>query len=114
MENCMADRFKDDKTKQDYTFYSINKKTDKKINMTKFMYCNKCASEPIIAVDNAKEYICIKCLKQMLADKWNIRNRKVELFKKLISEIDISKYNQKEYEKIVNLIFQDIFRLNDG
>tara|TARA_R100001443_G_scaffold110748_1_gene122893 strand:+ start:645 stop:779 length:135 start_codon:yes stop_codon:yes gene_type:complete len=40
--------------------------------------------------------------------------RKVELFKKLISEIDISKYNQKEYEKIVNLIFQDIFRLNDG
>jgi len=36
---------------------------------------------------------------------------KVELFKKLVSEIDISKYNQKEYEKIVNLLFQDIFRL---
>ncbi len=37
--------------------------------------------------------------------------KKVELFKKLVSEIDISKYNQKEYEKIVNLLFQDIFRL---
>tara|TARA_R100000655_G_scaffold25889_1_gene53435 strand:+ start:438 stop:566 length:129 start_codon:yes stop_codon:yes gene_type:complete len=36
---------------------------------------------------------------------------KVELFKKLVSEIDISKYNQKEYEKIVNLLFQDIFRI---
>lgn len=42
------------------------------------------------------------------------QKQRVELFKKLISEIDISKYNQKEYEKIVNLIFQDIFRLNDG
>jgi|TARA_R100000482_G_C5113495_1_gene141786 hypothetical protein len=42
------------------------------------------------------------------------QKQKIELFKKLISEIDISKYNQKEYEKIVNLIFQDIFRLNDG
>lgn len=38
------------------------------------------------------------------------QKQKVELFKKLISEIDISKYNQKEYEKIVNLIYQDIFR----
>ena len=42
------------------------------------------------------------------------QKQKIELFKKLVSEIDISKYNQKEYEKIVNLIFQDIFRLNDG
>ena len=42
------------------------------------------------------------------------QKQKIELFKKLIFEIDISKYNQKEYEKIVNLIFQDIFRLNDG
>ena len=38
------------------------------------------------------------------------QKQKIELFKKLISEIDISKYNQKEYEKIVNLIYQDIFR----
>tara|TARA_R100000426_G_scaffold3113_2_gene5312 strand:- start:1606 stop:1905 length:300 start_codon:yes stop_codon:yes gene_type:complete len=72
----MADRFKDDKTKQDYTFYSMSKKTDKKINMTKFMYCIKCASEPIIAVDNAKEYICNKCIEKTLSEKWNIRSRK--------------------------------------
>ena len=30
----MADRFKDDKIKQDYTFYSMNKKTDKKTTIT--------------------------------------------------------------------------------
>tara|TARA_Y100000114_G_C11592022_1_gene246236 strand:- start:480 stop:611 length:132 start_codon:yes stop_codon:yes gene_type:complete len=39
------------------------------------------------------------------------QKQKIELFKKLISEIDISKYNQKEYIKIVNLIFQDVFRI---
>lgn len=36
---------------------------------------------------------------------------KIELFKKLICEIDISKYDQKEFNKIVNLIYQDIFRI---
>ena len=35
---------------------------------------------------------------------------KVELFKKLVSEIDIKKYNQGEYVKIINLIYLDIFR----
>ena len=39
------------------------------------------------------------------------KKQKIELFKKLISEIDISKYDQKEYQKIVNLIYQDIFRV---
>ena len=38
-------------------------------------------------------------------------NEKIELFKKLIMEIDIKKYDQKEYAKIVNLIFQDIYRI---
>ena len=37
--------------------------------------------------------------------------KKIELFKKLVSEIDIDKYEQKEYEKIINLIYQDIFRI---
>ena len=36
---------------------------------------------------------------------------KIELFKELICEIDISKYDQKEFNKIVNLIYQDIFRI---
>ena len=35
---------------------------------------------------------------------------KVELFKKLVSEIDIKKYNQEEYVKIINLLYLDIFR----
>ena len=36
--------------------------------------------------------------------------KKAELFRKLVTEIDIAKYDQKEFEKIVNLIYQDIFR----
>ncbi len=39
------------------------------------------------------------------------QKQKIELFKKLICEIDISKYDQKEFNKIVNLIYQDIFRI---
>ena len=35
---------------------------------------------------------------------------KIELFKDLVSEINIKKYSQKEYVKIINLIYQDIFR----
>ena len=38
------------------------------------------------------------------------QKQKIELFKKIICEIDISKYDQKEFNKIVNLIYQDIFR----
>ena len=39
------------------------------------------------------------------------QKQKIELFKKLICEIDISKYDQKEFNKIVHLIYQDIFRV---
>lgn len=39
------------------------------------------------------------------------QKQKIELFKKLVCEIDISKYDQKEFNKIVNLIYQDIFRI---
>jgi|TARA_Y100001963_G_C6395293_1_gene271632 hypothetical protein len=35
---------------------------------------------------------------------------KIELFRNLLSEIHIKKYTQEEYVKIVNLIYQDIFR----
>ena len=35
---------------------------------------------------------------------------KIELFRTLVCEIDIKKYSQKEYIKIVNLLYQDIFR----
>lgn len=37
------------------------------------------------------------------------KNRKLEQANSLIQEIDISKYKQKEYAKIVNLIFKEIF-----
>ena len=39
--------------------------------------------------------------------------QKINTFKNLILEIDISKYSQKEYVKIVNLIYLDIFRTQE-
>ena len=49
--------------------------------------------------------------KKNVSRKMEYQKQKIELFKKLISEIDISKYDQKKFEKIVNLIYQDIFRI---
>ena len=39
--------------------------------------------------------------------------QRINTFKNLISEIDISKYSQKEYVKIVNLIYLDVFRTQE-
>ena len=58
------------------TFTALGKHDKTDFRTSFFMYCIKFCSEPIIAVDNAKEYICMKCLKKMLAEKWNIRSRK--------------------------------------
>ena len=33
------------------------------------MYCKKCGGNPIIKIDNAKEYICEKCLKKYFKGK---------------------------------------------
>jgi hypothetical protein len=41
-----------------------------------------------------------------------MKKEKVELFYRLVSEIDISKYNQKKFIKIVNAIFNEIFKNN--
>tara|TARA_R100001224_G_scaffold91204_1_gene60467 strand:- start:60 stop:194 length:135 start_codon:yes stop_codon:yes gene_type:complete len=41
-----------------------------------------------------------------------MKKEKVELFCKLVSEIDISKYNQKKFIEIVNAIFNEIFKNN--
>ena len=35
--------------------------------------------------------------------------RKMKLFKQLVSEIDISKYDQEEYKQIVDMIYKEIF-----
>ena len=70
----MGDRFKDDTNLEDFTFYSMSKKKEKK-NMElkystgKWLYCCKCGSSPIIKVDNAKEYICDICFKEYLKGK---------------------------------------------
>ena len=39
--------------------------------------------------------------------------QRINTFKNLVSEIDISKYSQKEYVKIVNLIYLDVFRTQE-
>ena len=49
--------------------------------------------------------------KKNVSRKMEYQKQKIELFKKLVSDIDISRYNQKEFIKIVNLIYQDIFRI---
>ena len=38
---------------------------------------------------------------------------KINRFKNLVCEINISKYEQEEYIKIVNLIYMDLFRLQE-
>jgi predicted KAP-like P-loop ATPase len=38
---------------------------------------------------------------------------KIELFRRLVSEIDISKYQQKEFAEIVQTISLEIFTRND-
>tara|TARA_R100000278_G_scaffold117467_1_gene97469 strand:+ start:196 stop:369 length:174 start_codon:yes stop_codon:yes gene_type:complete len=39
--------------------------------------------------------------------------QRINTFKNLVSEIDISKYSQEEYVKIVNLIYLDTFRTQE-
>jgi hypothetical protein len=83
------------------------KKINKKI---KWLYCSQCAVEKIIQVDNANEYVCNNCIRSnMRNERIEKKNRKLEQANSLIQEIDISKYKQKEYAKIVNLIFKEIF-----
>lgn len=38
----------------------------------------------------------------------------ITLFKQLVSEINISKYNQKEYADIVNAIYVSIFKIKEN
>lgn len=75
----MTDRFKNDRNKEDLTFYSMSKKqkehkkTKKKItnkfSTGKYMFCTKCAGNPIIKVDNADKYVCSNCLMKTIEDK---------------------------------------------
>ena len=38
----------------------MNKKTNG--TKKKYMYCIQCGANPIIKIDNAKQYICSKCM----------------------------------------------------
>ena len=71
----MSDRFRENSTEPDFTFYSKSIKGKKKVHekskklLNKYMYCKKCGGNPIIKIDNAKEYICEKCLKKYFKGK---------------------------------------------
>tara|TARA_R100001510_G_scaffold48822_1_gene46846 strand:+ start:3939 stop:4100 length:162 start_codon:yes stop_codon:yes gene_type:complete len=41
------------------------------------MYCIKCGGNPIKKVDNAKDYVCWKCLIKFLEErtKWKIKGK---------------------------------------
>ena len=76
----MTDRFKGNILKPDFTFYSMSKKQEKKINKYttgNWLFCSKCGANPIIKVDNAKEYICEKCLPKYYKGKtnWNLKKK---------------------------------------
>lgn len=76
-----------------------------------YMWCRLCGSNAIIKIDNAKMYYCSKCLdKNIEEQKKVVKMDKIKKAKLLITEIDISKYEQKEYIEIVNQIFKEIFR----
>ena len=49
----------------------------------------------------------------MSSNKLMQQIQNINTFKNLISEIDISKYSQEEYVKIVNLIYLDVFRTQE-
>jgi len=46
-----------------------DEKEKDKFSTGKWLFCSKCGANPIIKVDNAKEYICEKCLKKYLKGK---------------------------------------------
>jgi len=82
----------------------------KKTDNIKWLWCSQCAVEKIIKVDNASQYVCNNCIKKNMTDlRIKTKNKKLEQASLLIQEIDISKYNQKEYRKIIKLIFKEIF-----
>ena len=79
----MTDRFKGDVPRQDYTFYSMSKKKNNdekekdKFSTGNWLFCSRCGANPIIKVDNAKQYICEKCLPKYFKGKtnWNLKKK---------------------------------------
>ena len=61
---------------------------------------------------NIKNNQRIRSIKQFKKDIEKPLFDKIELTINLITEIDISKYNQKEYRSIVNDIYYDVFHSN--
>jgi len=61
---------------------------------------------------NIKNNQRIRSVKQFTKDIEKPLFDKIELTINLITEIDISKYNQKEYISIVNDIYYDVFHSN--
>ena len=75
-----------------------------------YMWCRLCGSNAIIKIDNAKTYYCSKCLEKNIREQTEVvKMDKVKKAELLIKEIDISKYDQREYIQIVHLIFKEIF-----
>ena len=78
----MTDRFKGNILKPNFTFYSMTINKDKKKFkskpiVNKYVYCIVCGSNPIIKIDNAREYICTKCLPKYFKGKtnWNLKKK---------------------------------------
>ena len=61
---------------------------------------------------NIKNNQRIRSIKQFKRDIEKPLNEKTLLCIEIISDIDISKYNQKEYVLIIKMIYKEIFNKN--
>ena len=59
------------------TINKDKKKFKSKPIVNKYAYCIVCGSNPIIKIDNAREYICTKCLPKYFKGKtnWNLKKK---------------------------------------
>mgnify|MGYP001471187121 CR=1 FL=1 len=56
-----------------------------------------------------KDFPILALSYEEVAERYNFLQEQVILFRNLVSEIDISKYDQTEYISVVNSIYYEIF-----
>jgi len=54
-----------------------DEKEKDKFSTGNWLFCSRCGANPIIKVDNAKQYICEKCLPKYFKGKtnWNLKKK---------------------------------------
>tara|TARA_R100001463_G_C3399923_1_gene207909 strand:+ start:176 stop:367 length:192 start_codon:yes stop_codon:yes gene_type:complete len=60
-----------------------------------------------------KDFPILALSYEEVAERYNLLQDRVILFRNLVSEIDISKYDQTEYISVVNNIYYEIFIMQE-